>query len=67
MIGAITMLSYEVAAYDIRCRVIETVLGLMSNHTTLFVTALGKRYCAAHHEVTAVPHTESPNHECRKA
>lgn len=67
MTGASTMLAYEVLAYDIRSRGIDTVIGLMSNDTALFVTTLGKRFCAARHEVIAVFHTESSSHECRKA
>lgn len=67
MTGATTMLAYEVLAYDIRSRGIDTVLGLTSNDTALFVTTLGKRFCAARHEVIAVFNTESPNHECRRA
>jgi hypothetical protein len=67
MIGASSMLAYEVLAYGIRSRGIDTVLGLMSNHTALFVTTLGKRCCAARHEVIAVLRTESSHHECRKA
>lgn len=63
MIGASSMLAYEVLAYGIPSRGIGTVLGLMSNHTALFVTTLGKCLCAACHEVSAVFHTESFHHD----
>ena len=51
------MLAYEALAHDIRSHGIDTVFGLMSDDTALFVTpldALGVRLCAARHENSAI-------------
>ena len=53
--------TYEALAYDIKSRGIDTVFGLMSDDTALFVTtldAIGVRFYAARHENTAVAMAE---------
>lgn len=53
--------AYEALAHDIRGRGIETVFGLMSDDTALFVTALdsiGVRFVGARHENNAIAMAE---------
>lgn len=53
--------TYEALAHDIKSRGIDTVFGLMSDDTALFVTtldAIGVRFYAARHENTAVAMAE---------